>query len=133
MSERNYFLINAKLPSLNEYQDACRSSPYKGANLKTETEKTVLWALFSAKNAGTLRKVKPEEYPVKLRVWWHEKDRRRDVDNIKSAAKFVLDAMVQSKVIENDARKYVAQIYDEIVDDKQTFVVVEIIPNGGKK
>lgn len=131
--ERNYFTINSKMPSLNDYQAACRANKYRGASFKAETEQVVLWALFEAKRAGTLRKVRPEEYPVKLRIEWHEKDKRRDVDNIKSAAKFVLDAMTQSKLIADDSRKYVAQIHDEVIDDKRTYVVVEIIPNGGKQ
>lgn len=131
--ERNFFTIDAQMPSLNDYQAACRANKYRGASFKEETEQVVLWALFEAKRAGTLRKVRPEEYPVKLRIEWHEKDKRRDVDNIKSAAKFVLDAMTQSKLITDDSRKYVAQIYDEVIDDKRTYVVVEILPNGGKQ
>ena len=34
---------------------------------------------------------------------WQEKDKRRDPDNISSAAtKFILDAMVRSKLLDND-------------------------------
>lgn len=74
MNERNYFKIESKMPSLNDYQAACRANKYTGAKFKEETEKVVLWSLFEAKRAGTLRNVRPEEYPVELRIEWHEKD-----------------------------------------------------------
>ena len=64
---------------------------------------------------------------MKINIEWHEKDYKRDVDNIKSAAKFILDTMVKTKIIKDDGRKYVSQVYDLVVDDTKTKVVVEIL------
>lgn len=123
----NYFEIDLKLPSLNEYQAECRANKYLGATFKKKLERDISVFIYKAKRAGTLRT--PTAYPVELRIEWHEKDRRRDVDNIKSAAKFVLDTMTDTGVIRDDGRKYISQIHDTVIDDKRTFVLVEIIEN----
>ncbi len=121
----NYFTIEAQLPSLNEYSNACRTNAHAGAKFKKQVEEIVAWAILKGKNSGTLRKV--TDYPVELEIEWHEKDRRRDVDNIKSAAKFLLDAMSSCGVIKDDGRRYISQIHDTVIDDTTTYVVVKII------
>lgn len=62
-----------------------------------------------------------------VRFEWHERTKKRDADNIASAKKFVLDALVKSGVLEDDSRKYVKGFYDKIVDDKEDFVIVELV------
>lgn len=62
-----------------------------------------------------------------VRFEWHERTKKRDADNIASAKKFVLDALVKSGVLEDDSRKYVKGFYDNIVDDKEDFVIVELV------
>lgn len=121
----NYFKIEAQLPSLNEYSNACRTHAQKGARFKKDIEEVITWAILKGKNEGTLRKV--TAYPVQLEIEWHEKDKRRDVDNIKSAAKFILDAMTKCGLIKDDSRRYISQIHDNVIDDKKTFVVVKIL------
>lgn len=81
---------------------------------------------WDIRQALTKKTLKPVNKPCIIHIKWHEKSRRRDVDNIQSSAKFVLDAMVKNKVLKNDSRRYVEQIYHEIIDDKSDFVVVEI-------
>ena len=49
-----YFNIYAKLPSLNEYQDACRANKYKGAKMKSETDTIIGWFIRKAVREGTL-------------------------------------------------------------------------------
>lgn len=62
-----------------------------------------------------------------VRFEWHERTKKRDADNIASAKKFILDALVGSGVLEDDSRKYVKGFYDVIVDDKEDFVTVELV------
>jgi Holliday junction resolvase RusA-like endonuclease len=62
-----------------------------------------------------------------VRFEWHEKTQRRDADNIASAKKYILDALVKCGVLEDDSRKYVKGFYDTIIDDKEDFVIVELI------
>lgn len=80
-------MINAKLPSLNEYINACRRNKYQGAKFKRDVEEVIGWAIIEAKAKKMLQ---PTCKPCKVAFEWHEKTRRRDCDNIASAKKFIL-------------------------------------------
>ncbi len=121
--ETNGFIIPHRLPSLNDYINACRSHRYAGANLKHDVDVSICFAIRQALNSGKLYKPKP---PVKLAFTWHESTRRRDADNVASAKKYILDALQTMGVIPNDNRKNVIGFTDEIVDDKRDYVEVEI-------
>ena len=62
-----------------------------------------------------------------VRFEWHERTKKRDADNIASAKKFILDALVNMRVLPDDSRKYVKGFYDTIIDDKTDFVKVELV------
>lgn len=119
----NEFLIMGRLPSLNDYTRACRSHWSKGAEYKRNVEADIIWQIRAARNKGTLH---PVARKIVLHIAWHESDQRRDVDNIVSAKKFILDAMQKAGIIPNDNRKYVAGVYDEIIDDTSDFVHVTL-------
>jgi Holliday junction resolvase RusA-like endonuclease len=119
----NGFIIDAKLPSLNDYTKACRSSRYEGARMKREIEQEIGWYICIAKRKGTLHAVK---MPVVVRFKWYERTRKRDADNIASAKKFILDALVESGILPDDSRKFVVGFSDEIIDGKTDKVEVEI-------
>ena len=119
----NYFLIDAQLPSLNEYTRACRSHWSKGAEFKKSVESLIGYSINAAVRKGTLH---PVDKPVEIYIYWHERTRRRDCDNIQSAQKFILDALQSYKIIKNDSRRYVRQIRHEVIDDKKDFVIVEM-------
>ena len=117
----NHFIIKEKLPSLNEYTDACRAGKRKGAEFKKNIEE-IIWAYIK-----TSKTVHPVEGPVEIHFEWHEADRKRDVDNITFAKKFILDAMQKCNIIKNDGRKYVKQCYDKVYEDDMYFVVVTLM------
>lgn len=123
MSAGNYFIIEDKLPSLNDYINACRTNHYKGAKFKKDTENLISVYIKIAKGRKTLT---PTDKPIVVHFEWHEKTKRRDSDNVASAKKFILDAMQKSGVIPNDNRKYVKGFTDDILDDTKDFVVVTI-------
>ena len=127
----NSFTVPLKLPSLNDYINACRANRYMGAKLKAETEEVIACSILHAQQNGELRR---PVFPISIAFAWHEKTKRRDADNIASAKKFILDAMQKTEIIPNDSRKYVTGFTDEIVDDTRDFVEVRIIeakPTGG--
>ena len=119
----NGFIIRAQLPSLNEYTRACRSHWSNGAEFKKSVESLIGWSIRQAVIKGTL---KPITKPCEVYIYWHEATRRRDVDNIQSAQKFILDALQHFNIIKNDGRKFVKQIRHEVIDDAQDFVIVEL-------
>lgn len=119
----NTFTIKAKLPSLNEVTRHNRANAYGGNQFKKDIEEVIGWAI---KQALVMKTLKPVTKLCAIDIEWHEATKRRDVDNIQSAQKFVLDAMVKNGILQNDSRRYVKQIYHEIIDDNDDFVVVRI-------
>ena len=118
------FIIKEKLPSLNETISANRANRYAGAKLKKDIESIIGWAIREAVLTKTL---KPITNPCVINIEWHEATKRRDVDNIHSSVKFILDAMVKNGILQNDSRKYVVGFHDTIIDDQEDFVVVKLI------
>lgn len=119
-----YFIIKAKLPSLNEYIRACRSNRYAGAKFKEEVEELIGWSIKQAQTAGKLPSM--GDTPCKIYINWNERTKKRDVDNIQSAQKFILDALQTYGVIKNDSRKYVKQIYHNVNDATEDSVLVRL-------
>ena len=60
--------------------------------------------------------------------WRDREDRKRDVDNVYSAVKFIQDALVKMGTISNDNVKNVIDVKNEIVysDNKKSYVIVWI-------
>ena len=44
---------------------------------------------------------------------WHEATRRRDLDNIMSAQKIVIDGLVKARVILDDSQRWITDIQHE--------------------
>ena len=122
-----YFMINAKLPSLNEYINACRRNKYQAAKFKRDVEELIGWAIIEAKSKKMLQ---PTCKPLDIVIKWHCKTQRMDTDNVQSSQKYILDALQKQKIIPNDNRKYVKQIYHQIIDDEKDFVEVFLYKSG---
>lgn len=118
------YIFDYKYPTLNEYINKCRTHWASGAKMKEESDFATVMLL-------RLQKAKPvDEYPVDLVVKWHCKDKRKDVDNIHSSIKFILDGMQKAGIIKGDGRKYISQIYQHIVDDGMEYAEVFAYRNG---
>ena len=114
------FTIHSRLPSLNDVISENRANRYKGAKLKKDTESLIIAEIKK-------QKVQPvTEYPVEVFIRWVEPNRKRDVDNIQSSKKFILDAMVKAGVLVNDSQRYVAQVHDVVEVSDSAMVEVEI-------
>ena len=114
------FEINQKLPSLNEYTKACRTNKFIGAQMKQEVE-TQIWADIKQQLKGV--KV---EGSVRINFIWVEENKKRDLDNICFAKKFVLDALVKSNVLANDTQNYVIGFSDTFEYNRKGKVIVEL-------
>jgi Holliday junction resolvase RusA-like endonuclease len=106
-----------KLPSLNEYTRICRTNPYKAAKFKKNLEDDI--GMFIAK----LPRI---EKPVQIHFHWVEGNKRRDLDNVCFAKKFILDAMVKHGKLKDDNRKCVTAFTDTFSYDKESRVILEI-------
>lgn len=119
----NGFTVHAKLPSLNDVIRKNRENMFCGNSYKKETEKIISRYIQRALTTGEL---KPVSEPCTIRIDWYEKTKRRDVDNIQSSQKFILDALVSNGVLPDDNRKHVVQIYHTIHDSIENKVSVTI-------
>lgn len=123
-NEMNGFIIEGRLPGLNQLIDQNRSCKWAGAKLKQETDWRICWEIRKAMEVGQCHK---PAGPVRIRFNWHEKNRRRDLDNIFSAKKFILDAMQKTGLIDGDGQKYVVGLEDRFILDKEEMIVVFLI------
>ena len=95
-------IIPGTLNNLNDYIAAERANRYRGAKMKADNEKSVVAAVMQC-----MRGVKIER-PVFMEYTWFEKNRRRDLDNISSfGRKVVQDALVSAGVLKDDGWKHV--------------------------
>jgi Holliday junction resolvase RusA-like endonuclease len=110
-------VINEKLYNLNDYTKACRTNKYVGASMKKKCERIISSYIMQQLKGVSF------ENKVKLSFRWYEKDKRRDLDNICVAKKFILDALVSNNVIATDGWKGVAGFTDEFFIDKNGYRV----------
>lgn len=106
-------VIEGRLPNLNDYTKACRGNKYAGAKMKEESER-----IISAHIRQQLQGVSFKG-TVRLEFKWYEPDRKRDLDNICFAKKFILDALVSNGIIETDSWRGVVGFTDEFFVDKE--------------
>ena len=111
------YTINMKLPSLNEYIRVCRANKYQAAKFKADLERDI--ALF-------LTKMPRYTKPIAIHFHWIEGSKRRDLDNICFAKKFILDTMVKYGKLRDDNRKCVTAFTDTFSYGKETKVILEI-------
>lgn len=109
--------IPLKLPSLNDYTRACRSNKFAGAKMKASLEQQI--GLY-------LMKMPKHDKPIKINFTWVESTKKRDLDNVCFAKKFILDSMVKFGKLKDDNRKYVTGFTDTFVYGDNNKVILEI-------
>ena len=123
-------IIKGKLDNLNDYITACRSSCYAGAELKHKNEDAVLCAIYEQLGRTRIKK------KIKMQYKWYEPNSRRDMDNISSfGRKVIQDALVKAKIITDDGWKNILGFSDEFYVDKENpriEVVIEEIEKSCK-
>lgn len=119
-------IIEGQLPNLNEYTKACRSNKFLGAKMKKAAEEIItdyiLQQLKGVHFDGT----------VELSFRWYEPNKKRDLDNVCFAKKFILDALVSNGIIVADGWKGVVGFTDRFFVDKENpRIEVDIRKAGG--
>jgi len=104
--------------ALNEYTAKNRAHWSKGAKSKKDETQGIYYDLIG--------KLPIQEYPVHIEFHWRCVDERHDPDNIAFAKKFILDGMVEARVLEGDSWKYLNGGFRDYfrVDKKEPGVVV---------
>lgn len=114
------FEIDKRLMGLNEYTRLNRENKYKGNQAKQREQAYIMWCI--KEQLGDLKLDKP----VIGHFTWIEENKRRDLDNICFAKKFILDALVQAGVLKDDNRKIVINFTDSFEYADKSKVIVEL-------
>ena len=109
--------IPLKLPSLNDYINACRTNRFKAAKMKANYEDDI--GMF-------LARLPRFEKPVTIEFHWVEGSKRRDLDNVCFAKKFILDALVKCGKLKDDNRRCVTGFVDRFSYGQETKVILTI-------
>ena len=105
-------VIHARLNNLNDYISAEGASRYKGAAMKARNE-----ALVKVAIKQQMRSIRIER-PVYMEYTWYERNKRRDLDNISSfGRKVIQDALVQTRVLVNDGWNEIVGFSDQFYVD----------------
>ena len=118
--------ISGKLPNLNDFIRADKINRYKGGDLKRKSEEKVMQSIYE--QLGRLRISRP----VYIYYHWIEQNKRRDLDNISSfGRKVIQDALVKTKVLQNDGWSNIIGFFDSFsVDKDNPRIEIEIEEKG---
>lgn len=114
--------ISGRLPGLNEYIAACRTNHYTGGKMKKTDQNAVAWQIRQGIKGYKVTG------PVRMVYRWYEPNRKRDLDNISSyGRKVIQDALVMCKILPDDSWNYIKGFTDEFyVDKKHPRIEVEL-------
>lgn len=114
------FEIDKRLIGLNEYTNVNRYNKYAGAKQKKEEQNYIKMCI--KQQLGNLKINKP----VIGTFTWIEENKRRDLDNICFAKKFILDSLVELGILKDDNRKMVCGFEDRFEYADKSKVIVEL-------
>ena len=114
------FEIHKRLMGLNEYTRINRRSRYEGNEAKQKEQAYIMWCI--KEQLGNFK----IDRPVKGHFTWVEENKKRDLDNICFAKKFILDALVDIGVLKDDNRKIVTNFTDSFEYADKSKVIVEL-------
>lgn len=120
------FEIPDRLPGLNEYTKACRERAIYGGAMKAKATEACAKAIRDAGLSAYKGK-------IDIQIRWVEPNMKRDKDNIRFAAKFILDALVKEQIIENDGWKWIGRISDVYMVNKNNPRIVVTIEDSAEK
>lgn len=106
-----------KFPSFNQYVNACRKNKYAGGIMKKQIENDIFYFINRLPNF---------DKPIRIKFTWIEDNKRRDLDNICYAKKFILDSMVKAGKLKDDNRNFVKGFNDTFEYGKTSKVILEI-------
>lgn len=105
-------IIYGQLVGLNEYTKACRSRSWQaGAQMKKNMETIIKGCILA-------QALEPIDGQAELHFRWYEPNKKRDMDNVCFAKKFILDALVSEGIIIADGWRGVKGFTDEFFVDK---------------
>lgn len=106
-------VIEGQLDGLNEYTAACRAYKMAGARMKKKNQAHISLYIRNQLDGFSV------DGQAALRFRWYEPNRKRDLDNVCFAKKFILDELVSAGVIASDGWRGVVGFEDRFYLDKE--------------
>ena len=116
------FVIEGRLPSLNEYVRVCRGNKFAANQHKAEVEEFIGWYVRKELNPRLVF-----TKPVHVTFTWYEPDYRRDSDNVAFAKKYILDALQTLGHLKGDGRRHVVGFLDVFPPPDKDFPRIEVV------
>ena len=114
---RQTFTIEGRFCSLNEFY---RMNAWDQNRVKAQSDARVAAAAKAAR-------IRPAKKRIRYHVTWVEENRRRDLDNVAFAKKFIQDGLVKAGIIKNDTHHEIAGFSDGFdYDSRHPHVIVTI-------
>jgi Holliday junction resolvase RusA-like endonuclease len=110
-------VIDYQFVSLNEYINIERGNKFAAADIKSKETNAVKMLCIGKKW---------HRYPCKIKFIWHVVSKKKDLDNIAFAKKFILDGLVKAGTLKNDNLNHILAFEDKVVFDKKEYVELEI-------
>lgn len=121
---KQILIIDHRLPGMNEILAASNQTYAGKRGNQYNTEKGEIAAdIIALIRIKGIRPVAAAHFTFT----WIERNRQRDPDNIAAGKKFILDALVEAKILPNDGWSEVLSMTDRFhVDKERSAVIVEI-------
>lgn len=108
--------IDYNFDNWNDYINKERSNKYWASSIKKKELDIIRYHTMGIKYKGN--------YPIKIKIYKHFKDKRQDLDNVR--IKGILDGLVKCGVIKNDNLNCITNIeYIAVIDGKE-YIELEI-------
>ena len=119
------FWIPGVCPGMNEIIAASKSG-HGNRNAYSRMKKEVMGKIYIAIKAKDIKPMKSAH----IEIQWHERNKRRDADNISAGKKFICDALVEAGVLKNDTWKYIDGFTETFYTSRKGEDGVVVILNG---
>ena len=108
--------IPLKLPSLNDWLKEINANRYGGNDMKQRVQNEIAPYIMDL----------PRLNRITIDFIWQEGNKRRDLDNIATSKKFILDALVKYGKLKDDNRKNVCGFTDSFCYGSEFKVTLNI-------
>jgi Holliday junction resolvase RusA-like endonuclease len=124
---KQVLVIEGRLPSRNEADNSARAHWSRGAKYKRNYTEDIHWLIIA-------KRIKPIQGKADICVSFFERDYKRDDDNVLGGGlKYIMDALVNARIIHDDGPKYVNLLPKPVQRDKlHPRIEIEIIGEVGK-
>lgn len=113
-------IINERLPGLNDYIKAERTTRYAAATMKHDWQRIIIAYIKEAH-------LKPVTKPVHITYEFHEPNKRRDKSNVAALGiKFIEDALVSAGILRDDGWNDIAGFEPKFYVSNPPYITVYI-------